>query len=194
MTKFGLTLADLLKEAGWTYRDQSDEGHTDERNIVRPTAEEQAVKARMAKARAAKASKPAKAKAAATKAADTVNLPDHPILRRVFLTLLMLAQEQVEAGTSPVVPHWKVLSETKGEEFGSQPDSDEPYTARFILQDLERDGYVRQIVTRKGTLCWIPTLLDSDGAGRGARSAKGGRTSDIRRKVDALENRYLSRK
>jgi phosphatidylserine/phosphatidylglycerophosphate/cardiolipin synthase-like enzyme len=178
--------------------------HTDERNIVRPTAEEQRVVAsnaaseRMARARAAKAAKrtvapqapppvapPVKQAKGKTVASgpDAIQVPENASARKVFLTLLLLAQEQVADGTSPVVPHWRILNETKGEDLETTP--------RFILQDLERDGLVRQIVTRKGTLCWIPTVLDNS-EGKGARGSKGGRSSDIRRGVEALEARLTN--
>lgn len=203
------TLRDLLRGKPFNEHDaaQQAEGkrqskgsvRTTAENIVRPTAEQQqrqAASDRMAKARAAKAAKKAQAATvapppaaqAAPKAesngSDTYKVPAQAGPRKVFLTLLLLAQEQVAEGRNPVVAHWRILQGLQGSgELDNSP--------RYILQDLERDGFVRQIVTRKGTLCWIPTVLDSSD-GRPARAAKGTRTSDLGRMRDALENEYLS--
>lgn len=75
------------------------------------------------------------------------------------------------------------MSETKGQTFNESP--------RYLLQDMERDGLLRQVITRRGTLCWVPTVLDDQpGEVRGARSQRGGRSSDIARSVDALLDAY----
>lgn len=181
-------------------REEEQASHT-EQGIRRSTSEEQAIRQRMAKLREAKARKrqaaeapaPAPAPPAPTRKAgraeakaDTVQMPEDASYRRLYLTLLLLAQEQIADGWGPVVPHWKVMQQVgdSGERFEESP--------RIMLQDLEREGFVRQIITRrKGTLAWIPVALDSKEDGRPARSAKGGRSSDIARAVDALETEYL---
>lgn len=115
---------------------------------------------------------------------DTLTLPADDSVRRLYLTLLVLSQEQIAEGYGPPVPHWKLAREAQTANL----QFDRPL--RFELQDLEQAGLVRMIPGRKGLL-WIPTVLDDqNGPDARKRSGKAERSSDIGRLVAELESSY----
>lgn len=129
-----------------------------------------------------KARQPRPAKATPGAAEQHLRLPDGQTERLTFLVLAALAFAGKEDGKSGVVPHSFVaqgLDDARIDLGGKRPVQ--------ILQELATEGFVRQIVSRKGTLCWIPTFMDEGTPDARMSSGRAERASKLKRMLDKLE-------
>lgn len=176
--------ASTASALGQTDVEARDDAHVDEKNIVRSTRDEQLARGRKPRKRAF-VNNPRVEGVAESHGESQLKVPSDAQQRTLYLTVLLLAKQQEEEGFGPVVPHWKVMSELSDERFDKSP--------RIILQDLEGEGYVRQIITRKrGTLAWIPTVLDNAPQEPQKARGKDEHRSNVRRAVAAMEEQYAA--